>query len=73
MKTEFDPGHMLTYGYFRCSKCGHEFYGGGPVIHGDGCGETDYSACIYLFGPKEDPHWMGIVTTEDQKAQAIDA
>ncbi len=49
----YDAAHELSYGYWRCPDCGAEFYDGGRALHERTCAQTDYSACIYVFGPND--------------------
>lgn len=53
----FDQHHPLNYGYYSCSICHAEFYGGGRAMHNPGCTEEGYENCAYVFGPKESMHF----------------
>ena len=55
LRLRYDPDHTLSYGYFRCTCCRSEFYGGGHAIHAKDCAEQDrgYEACDYHFGPEQ--------------------
>lgn len=48
-----DENATTTYGYFKCSICGAQFYGGGPAIHDlEECKNTSYDNCNYFVGPR---------------------
>ncbi len=64
----YDSEHQLTYGYFRCTVCNCEFYGGGDAIHGKKClSKTEgYKSCVYVFGPNENTKWIGAQITQEE-------
>lgn len=52
MITYKDASVTTTYGYYKCSICGAQFYGNGPAIHDlDACKNTEYLNCSYFVGP----------------------
>ena len=53
IKYIYDPQSDLSYGTWRCPKCGSMFYGGGKALHYTGCAEKDYSNCEYLYTANE--------------------
>jgi hypothetical protein len=54
LSIEFDPESVVSYGKWRCPKCGVGFYGGGPAIHMAGCELSgSYAGVTYLYTQKE--------------------
>src|SRR5690242_6049205 len=57
----YDPESELAYGYWKCPKCGRQFYGGGHALHMDTCPdfvtawsvENVYENCLYIYTYKE--------------------
>lgn len=53
MNLAYDPNSELSYGFWECPICKNRFYGGGSVIHRDGCPFEGYNNCVYYFTKKE--------------------
>lgn len=47
---EYDPAHKLEIGYWKCSECQGQWYGGRQRHYG-GCAEP--RGAVYVFGPEE--------------------
>lgn len=46
-----------SMGYWSCSECGSEFFGGGKAMHRKSCSKTGYTGLVYHYTQTEVKQW----------------